>query len=106
VKRNLAAYMGGRFELNGQKGLGMAGFEVGIIATIFFGGLAGWLAGKLMDMRFGVIMNIVIGIVGAAIAAAIFRRLGIFVEGDWLGYLLTSFVGASILLFIARLVRR
>ena len=29
----------------------MAGFEVGIIATIFFGGLAGWLAGKLMDMR-------------------------------------------------------
>ncbi len=37
-----------------------------------------------MDMRFGVFMNIVIGIVGAAIAAAIFRRLGIFVEGDWL----------------------
>jgi uncharacterized membrane protein YeaQ/YmgE (transglycosylase-associated protein family) len=89
-----------------RKGLDMAGFEVGIIATIFFGGLAGWLAGKLMDMRFGVIMNIIIGIVGAAIAAAIFRRLGIFVEGDWLGYLLTSFVGASILLFIARLVRR
>jgi uncharacterized membrane protein YeaQ/YmgE (transglycosylase-associated protein family) len=89
-----------------RKGLDMAGFEVGIIATIFFGGLAGWLAGKLMDMRFGVMMNIIIGIVGAAIAAAIFRRLGIFVEGDWLGYLLTSFVGASILLFIARLVRR
>ena len=89
-----------------RKGLDMAGFEVGIIATIFFGGLAGWLAGKLMDMRFGVIMNIIIGIVGAAIAAAIFRRLGIFVECDWLGYLLTSFVGASILLFIARLVRR
>ncbi len=37
----------------------MAGFEVGIIATIFFGGLAGWLAGKVMDMRFGVFMNIV-----------------------------------------------
>ncbi len=89
-----------------RKGLDMAGFEVGILATIFFGGLAGWLAGKLMDMRFGVIMNIIIGIVGAAIAAAIFRRLGIFVEGDWLGYLLTSFVGASILLFIARLIRR
>lgn len=84
----------------------MAGFEVGILATIFFGGLAGWLAGKLMDMRFGVFMNIVIGIVGAVIAAAIFRTFGVFVEGDWLGYLITSFVGASILLFVAKLVRR
>ncbi|KPF43803.1 GlsB/YeaQ/YmgE family stress response membrane protein [Rhizobium sp. AAP43] len=84
----------------------MAGFEVGILATIFFGGLAGWLAGKFMNMRFGVLMNIVIGIVGAAVAAAIFRRLGIFVEGDWLGYLLTSFIGASLLLFVAKLLRR
>lgn len=84
----------------------MAGFEVGIIATIFFGGLAGWLAGKLMDMRFGVFMNIVIGIVGAVIAGAIFRTFGVFVEGNWLGYLVTSFVGASLLLFVAKLVRR
>lgn len=84
----------------------MAGFEVGILATIFFGGLAGWLAGKLMDMRFSVFMNIVIGIVGAVIAAAIFRTFGVFVEGNWLGYLITSFVGASILLFVAKLVRR
>ena len=84
----------------------MAGFEVGILATIFFGGLAGWLAGKLMDMRFGVFTNIVIGIVGAVIAAAIFRTFGVFVEGNWLGYLITSFVGASILLFVAKLVRR
>mgnify|MGYP001296146097 FL=1 len=76
------------------------------ILFLLIGAIAGWLAGKLMDMRFGVFMNIVIGIVGAAIAAAIFRRLGIFVEGDWLGYLITSFVGASLLLFIARLVRR
>lgn len=106
MKRNLAAYMGGRVQPNVERDFAVAGFEVGILATIFFGGLAGWLAGKLMDMRFGVFMNIVIGIVGAAIAAAIFRRLGIFVEGDWLGYLITSFAGASLLLFIAKIVRR
>ncbi|NBB47205.1 GlsB/YeaQ/YmgE family stress response membrane protein [Rhizobium sp. CRIBSB] len=82
------------------------GFEIGWFMTIIVGGIAGWLAGKLMHMRFGVFMNIVIGIVGAAVAAAIFRRLGIFVEGDTLGYLITSFVGASLLLFIAKLVRR
>ena len=67
---------------------------------------AGWLAGKFMDVRFGVLMNIIIGIVGAAIASAVFRRFGVFVEGDWLGYLITSFVGACILLFVVKLVRR
>ncbi|MCM2474809.1 GlsB/YeaQ/YmgE family stress response membrane protein [Rhizobium sp. CG5] len=70
------------------------------------GGLAGWLAGKFMNVRFGILMNILIGIVGAVVASAIFRRLGIGVEGDWLGYLITSFVGASILLFVVKLVRR
>ncbi|THF51976.1 GlsB/YeaQ/YmgE family stress response membrane protein [Allorhizobium terrae] len=84
----------------------MTGFELGWFMTIIVGGLAGWLAGKLMDMRFGIFMNIIVGIVGAALASAIFRRFGIFVEGDWLGYMITSFVGASLLLFVAKLVRR
>lgn len=84
----------------------MTGFELGWFMTIIVGGFAGWLAGKLMDMRFGIFMNIIIGVVGAALASAIFRRFGIFVEGDWLGYLITSFVGASLLLFVAKLVRR
>ncbi|OJF90031.1 GlsB/YeaQ/YmgE family stress response membrane protein [Pararhizobium antarcticum] len=84
----------------------MAGFEIGWFVTIVVGGLAGWLAGKLMNVRFGLLMNILIGIVGAVVASAIFRRLGVGIEGDWLGYLITSFVGASILLFVAKLVRR
>lgn len=84
----------------------MTGFQIGWFLTIIMGGLAGWLAGKFMNVRFGILMNILIGIVGAVVASAIFRRLGIGVEGDWLGYLITSFVGASILLFVVKLVRR
>ncbi|NKN37753.1 GlsB/YeaQ/YmgE family stress response membrane protein [Agrobacterium sp. a22-2] len=84
----------------------MTGFQIGWFLTIIVGGLAGWLAGKFMNVRFGILMNILIGIVGAVVASAIFRRLGIGVEGDWLGYLITSFVGASILLFVVKLVRR
>ena len=42
---------------------------LGFLGTIIIGGLAGWLAGMLMDLRFGVFMNIVIGVVGAAAAA-------------------------------------
>lgn len=82
----------------------MAG--IGWFSAIIIGGLAGWLAGKFMDMRFGILMNIVLGIVGSVIANAILARFNIFVAGDWLGYLVTGFLGASLLLFVARLVRR
>ena len=73
--------------------------EVGWFVAIVVGGLAGWLAGKLMDMRFGVIMNIIVG-------NAVLARFGVVVEGDWLGYLITGFIGACILLFVVKLVRR
>jgi Predicted membrane protein len=84
----------------------MDGFEIGWFLTIVIGGLAGWLAGKFINVRFGLLMNIVVGIVGAVLAAAIFRRFGIVVEGDWFGYLLTSFVGSSLLLYAVKLIRR
>ena len=80
--------------------------EVGWLGAIVAGGLAGWLAGKVMDMRFGVIMNIIIGIVGAVIGNAVLTRFGVFVAGDWLGYLIVGFIGACILLFVVKLVRR
>jgi uncharacterized membrane protein YeaQ/YmgE (transglycosylase-associated protein family) len=82
----------------------MAG--LGLIGTIIIGGLAGWLAGMFMDLRFGVFMNIIIGIVGAALASAIFDRAGIWIgPGVW-GGLFSGFIGACILLFLAKLVRR
>ena len=44
---------------------------VGWIAAIIIGGLAGWLAEKFMKSEMGLFMNIVLGIVGAALASAI-----------------------------------
>ena len=79
---------------------------VGWIGAIIIGGFAGWLAGKLMDMRFGILMNIGIGIVGAVLSNAICSRAGIYVASGWLGYLVTGFIGSCILLFVAKLVRR
>ncbi|MFB9952694.1 GlsB/YeaQ/YmgE family stress response membrane protein [Rhizobium puerariae] len=79
---------------------------VGWIAAVIIGGVAGWLAGILMDLRFGVLMNIVIGIVGAMIANAVFESANIHVASGWLGYLVQGFVGSCILLFVAKLVRR
>ena len=50
---------------------------VGWIAAIIIGGIAGWLAEQFMKSNMGMIMNIVLGIVGAAIAGAILSYFGI-----------------------------
>jgi hypothetical protein len=47
---------------------------VGWITAIVVGGIAGWLAEQFMKSNMGMIMNIVLGIVGAAIASAILLR--------------------------------
>jgi uncharacterized membrane protein YeaQ/YmgE (transglycosylase-associated protein family) len=52
----------------------------------------------------GMIMNIVLGIVGAAIANAILSYFGI-VPGGWLGYLISGFIGAVLLIWIVRAIR-
>src|SRR6266566_4051214 len=67
--------------------------QVGWIAAIIIGGIAGWLAEQLM--------NIVLGIIGAAVASWLFGFLGI-TFGGWIGYLIAGFIGACILIAIAR----
>jgi uncharacterized membrane protein YeaQ/YmgE (transglycosylase-associated protein family) len=49
----------------------------------------------------GLLMNIVLGIVGAAIASAIFSFFGIAL-GGWIGYLIAGFIGACLLICIGR----
>ena len=61
--------------------------EVGWIAGIIIGGIAGWLAEQFMKSNMGLLMNIVLGMVGAAIADAILSAFGIGL-GGWLGYLI------------------
>ncbi|MGE0725678.1 MAG: GlsB/YeaQ/YmgE family stress response membrane protein [Alphaproteobacteria bacterium] len=77
---------------------------IGWLAAIIIGGLAGWLAEKVMKSDMGVLMNIVLGIVGAVIASAILSWLGIILVG-WIGYLIAGFIGACLLIWIARAIR-
>jgi uncharacterized membrane protein YeaQ/YmgE (transglycosylase-associated protein family) len=70
--------------------------QIGWIAAIIIGGIAGWLAEQFMKM-----MNIVLGIIGAAVASWLFGLLGITFAG-WIGYLIAGFIGACILIAIAR----
>jgi uncharacterized membrane protein YeaQ/YmgE (transglycosylase-associated protein family) len=78
--------------------------EVGWIAAIIIGGIAGWLAEQFMKSDTGLLMNIVLGIIGAAIASAILSAFGI-VLGGWIGYLIAGFIGACLLIWIIRVIR-
>ncbi|MGH3531808.1 MAG: GlsB/YeaQ/YmgE family stress response membrane protein [Mycobacterium sp.] len=81
--------------------------SVGWIAYIIIGGIAGWIAGKIVRGRGqGILMNIVIGIVGALIGGFL---LSFFVDtagGGWWFTLFTAILGSVILLWIVGLVRR
>jgi uncharacterized membrane protein YeaQ/YmgE (transglycosylase-associated protein family) len=58
-----------------------------------------------MKSQMGVLMNVLLGIVGAAIASWLFSLLGVTFAG-WIGYLIAGFIGACILIAIGRAIRR
>jgi uncharacterized membrane protein YeaQ/YmgE (transglycosylase-associated protein family) len=78
---------------------------VGWIAAIIIGGIAGWLAEQFMRSNMGLLMNIILGIIGAIVANAILSVFGVTL-GGWIGYLAAGFVGACILIAVGRAFRR
>jgi uncharacterized membrane protein YeaQ/YmgE (transglycosylase-associated protein family) len=81
--------------------------EMGLIILLIVGGVIGWLASLVMrtDAQQGIFLNIVVGIVGAFIASLLFGG-SITSAGINITTVLTSLVGAIILLAIVNLVRR
>jgi uncharacterized membrane protein YeaQ/YmgE (transglycosylase-associated protein family) len=78
----------------------------GLIWTVIIGLIAGWLAGKVMKGRgYGVLMDIVLGIVGGVIGRFVFGMLGL---ASWnvIGSIIVSFVGALILIWLVRQLKK
>ena len=74
---------------------------------LIIGAVAGWLAGLAMKGHgFGVLGNIVIGVIGAIVGGYLFGLLGISSGGGLIGSLITAFIGAVVLLFLFRLIKR
>ncbi|MDB6453971.1 GlsB/YeaQ/YmgE family stress response membrane protein [Falsirhodobacter sp. 20TX0035] len=82
----------------------MAG--MGWIAAIIVGALAGWIAEKLMKSDQGILMNIILGILGAVLLNFILIQLFDATLGGWLGQLVVGVIGACILIALGRLLRR
>jgi uncharacterized membrane protein YeaQ/YmgE (transglycosylase-associated protein family) len=78
-----------------------------IIIMIIVGAIAGWLAGLIVrGFGFGLVWDIVIGIIGAFIGVWLLTRLGIVPFAGFLGSIVNATIGAIVLLFIVGLVRR
>ena len=80
---------------------------VGIIIWLIVGGIVGWLASMVMrtDAQQGVLLNIVVGIVGAFIGGLIFSGGSINTDINITSFII-SLLGAIILLAIVNLFRR
>ena len=79
----------------------------GLLWWIVVGGIAGWLAGKVMSGGgFGVLMDIILGIVGGIIGGWIFGMLGVFPGFGIIGSIIVAFIGACILVWLTRVIKK
>ena len=81
-----------------------------LIVLIIVGAIAGWAAGQIVKgYGFGLIGNIIVGVVGAFLAGWLLPKLGVHISvggGPIVNQIVIAIIGAVILLFILGLVRR
>lgn len=80
-----------------------------IIVTLIIGAIAGWLAGVIVKgAGFGIVGNIIVGIVGAFVASLLFPRIGFVIatESALLSSIIYATIGAVIVLLVLSLIRR
>lgn len=77
-----------------------------LLLFLLIGLVAGWLASRIMKGRgFGLIGDLIVGVVGSFIGGWLFGLLGI-TAGGIIGSLVTAVVGAVLLLYVLRLIKK
>jgi hypothetical protein len=78
---------------------------MGLILHLIIGGLAGFIAGNIMKGGgYGLLSDVLLGIVGGWVGGWLFGLLGVSASGRW-GSFLTALVGACVLIAIARAIK-
>jgi len=77
---------------------------MGWLGAIVIGGIAGWLAELITRSNMGILVNVVLGVIGAGLATWLFGLMGFRLQAGWLGYLISGFVGACLLIIVTRLI--
>ena len=78
-----------------------------LLIFLIVGAVAGWLAGQIVKGHgFGLLGNIVVGIVGAFLAGWLLPQVGLAIGGGYIAAIINALIGAIILLFLIGLFKR
>jgi len=78
-----------------------------LVILLLVGAVAGFLAGQIVKgYGFGLLGNIVLGIVGAVVASYLLPKLGVYSGGTMVGDIVSAMIGAIIVLVMAGFMRR
>ncbi len=78
-----------------------------LVWILLIGAIAGYLAGMIMKGGgYGLVGNIIIGIVGSVIGGYLLGMLGVSLGGGLAGTIITAVIGAVVLLAIARMIKK
>ena len=75
------------------------------IVSLIIGGVSGWLAGKIMGTDHSVIINIILGLLGGVVGGFLRKLIGVGAT-NWIGSILISVVGACLLIWVFRLIKK
>lgn len=78
---------------------------IGWFAFLIIGLIAGWIAEKVMSRNHGLIMNLIVGVIGAYLGAFLFSLIVSGATFSFFGALIVATVGAIVLLWIVGKVR-
>jgi uncharacterized membrane protein YeaQ/YmgE (transglycosylase-associated protein family) len=78
------------------------------LIAIVVGGVAGWLASIVMrrDASMGILMNVIVGVIGALIGKLLLPLVGVSGDAGWLPWFIAAIVGAIVLLGVINLIQR
>ncbi|MBN9146751.1 MULTISPECIES: GlsB/YeaQ/YmgE family stress response membrane protein [unclassified Nitrobacter] len=80
---------------------------MGVIVWLIVGAIAGWLAGVIVKGGgFGLIGNIVIGIIGAIVAGWVLPLFGVLIGGGFFAQVINAAIGAIIVLLVVAFIKR
>ena len=77
---------------------------LGWLSFLIVGLIAGWIAEQVMKREHGLMINLLVGVIGAYLGAFLFRLIGLQTTG-FIGAIVVATVGAVVLLFIVGAVR-
>ena len=76
---------------------------LGILWTLFLGGIAGWIACKFMNSEGSMVKNIILGLIGGVVGSAVASLIGLK-STNVVGTLLISLGGACLVIYLYRII--